>query len=206
MVHGALQATGFKIVMLRVNPTEWSFRDVFDIVDHYTSEGYEVQSLFLDYAAMLPTTGCTQGAIGHDLRNMFQRFKNFASERNILFVTPHQINPSAKELLLLGKLKDKSFVRDIVGRGLYLGCRSLDNEIDLEMNIHLYEFEGKTYFTIGWGKHRNYVTPTCKKLCVYVFPAFGMPIPADVHKDFPAHFIEAPGYDDNPIDLPRRRY
>lgn len=205
-VHGALQQTGFKVVMMRVNPTEWSFRDVFDMVDYYTAEGYEVQSLFLDYAAMLPTTGCTQGAIGHDLRNMFQRFKNFASERNILFVTPHQINPNAKELLLLGKLKDKSFVRDIVGRGLYLGCRSLDNEIDLEMNIHLYEFEGKTFFTVGWGKHRNYVTASSKKLCVYQFPSHGMPIPSDVSKDFPAHFTEAPGYDDTPVDLPRRRY
>ncbi|MCK5919798.1 MAG: hypothetical protein KAG66_02580, partial [Methylococcales bacterium] len=192
-VKGNMEKTGFEVEMLRVNPNEWTFRDLMDTVEYFTSEGYEVQALFIDYLAMLPTTGCIQGAIGQDLRNLFQRLKNFASEQQIAIVTPHQINPAAKELLLKGQLKDASFVTDIVGRGLYLGCRSLDNEFDAELNIHLYEYGGKTWLTVGWAKHRNHVTAKADKLCVYEFPSHGMPIPSDLHRDFASHYTIAPG-------------
>lgn len=204
-VRGNMQKTGFKVVMMRVNPNEWSFRDIFDTVAYYQSEGYEVQSLFLDYLAMIPTTGCIQGAIGQDLRNLFQRLKNFASEEMIAIVTPHQINPAAKDMLLQGKLQDSTLVQKIVGRGLYLGCRSLDNEMDAEMNIHMYEYEGKTWLAVGWAKHRNHVTRSADKLCVYELPSHGMPIPSDIHKDFASHYTIAPGPPEQ-TEQPRRQF
>lgn len=195
-VKGEMCRTGFSVAMIRANPSDWTYRDAMDIVEEYENQGYEVQILFVDYLAMLPTTGCAQGAIGADVRDMFQKYKNYSSEKKILFVTPHQINPYAKELLLKGSLKDSTFVSSIPGRGLYLSCKSLDNEIDVEINIHTYDFSGETYFTVGWGKHRGFVTDYKKKFVCYKFPKNEMPIPSDLMTDFNSGFSVGPSYDE----------
>ena len=57
--------------MIRVNPSEWTHRDLFNYVLKLEADGFEVHATFVDYLAKLPTTGCNvSGPSGTDFRDM----------------------------------------------------------------------------------------------------------------------------------------
>jgi len=147
-----MTATGFKIRMLRVNPSEWTYLDVQNKVLQLESEGFEVVALFIDYLAMLPTTGCIHTTAGSDIRDMFRRLRNFCAPRHILFITPHQLSSDAKKLYRDGQ---NNFVKILPGKGYYDGSQRLDQEVDLELFQHIEFVNGKPYLTIQRGKHRK---------------------------------------------------
>lgn len=75
-----LTRNGYNIKILRVNPSEWTYRSIFNTILKLEAEGYEVHSCFIDYLAKLPTTGCiSTGPGGTDVRDMFNRIRNFMS-------------------------------------------------------------------------------------------------------------------------------
>jgi hypothetical protein len=147
-----MQATGFKVRMMRVNPSEWTYLDVQNKVLAMEAEGYEVIALFVDYLAMLPTTGCIMTTAGSDIRDMFRRIRNFCAPRHILFVTPHQLSSDAKKLVREGTA---NLVRTLPGKGMYDGSQRLDQEVDLEVFQHIEYVNGKAYLTRQRGKHRK---------------------------------------------------
>jgi len=152
-----MERTGYTIRMLRVNPTLWGYRDICNYILALEAEGYEVHLLMLDYLAMVPTVGCTEGPMGSDLRDMFRRMRNFCSPRKITLITPHQLSTEAKMLIREGR---QNFVQELVGKGYYDKCRTIDNEVDIEIFIHIEKVNGKSYLTIQRGKHRlNGITP-----------------------------------------------
>ena len=156
-IHEKMGVNGYHIDMLRVDPTQWTYRDVINYCLKKEAEGYEIHVLMLDYLKMLPTTGCTQGALGQDVRDMFRRVRNFTSPRKITCITPHQLSTEAKMLIREGR---NDFVQNLVGKGYYDGCRTIDNEVDMELFIHIEKMNGRAYLTIQRGKHRiNGVTP-----------------------------------------------
>lgn len=156
-VYEKMAVNGYHIRMLRVDPTQWTYRDVINFCLKMEAEGYEIHVLMLDYLKMLPTTGCTQGAMGQDVRDMFRRVRNFTNPRRITCITPHQLSTEAKMLIRDGR---SDFVKELVGKGYYDGCRTIDNEVDMELFIHIEKMNGRAYLTIQRGKHRiNGVTP-----------------------------------------------
>jgi len=78
-VKSHLCVNGYHIKMLRVNPSEWTHRHIFNKVMEYEADGYEVHLVAMDYLSKLPTTGCIQGPTGTDFRDMFNRVRNFMS-------------------------------------------------------------------------------------------------------------------------------
>ena len=78
-INEKMTANGYHIDMLRVDPTQWTYRDIINYCLKKESEGYEIHVLMLDYLRMIPTTGCTQGALGQDIRDLFRRIRNFTS-------------------------------------------------------------------------------------------------------------------------------
>ena len=75
-----LGQNGFEIFLVRADPSLWTYQNIFSLVNQYEAQGYEVQALFIDYLAILPTTGCdTSGPMGTALRDMFRRVRNFCS-------------------------------------------------------------------------------------------------------------------------------
>jgi len=74
-----LSVNGYNIKILRVNPSEWTYKSVFSKILEYEAAGYEIHATFIDYLAKLPTTGCISGPTGTDLRDMFNRCRNFFS-------------------------------------------------------------------------------------------------------------------------------
>lgn len=166
-----LQATGFTVRMLRVNPSDWTYRDIFNKITLLEDEGYEVKACICDYLAMIPTTHCIQGPHGVDIRDLFRRVRNFMSARKICFITPHQISTDGK-LLLRNSVLD--FVKKIAMGGYYAGSKQLDQEVDLELYLHIERIDGKSYQTIQRGKHRGVDNlPEKDKYCILPFSEVG---------------------------------
>lgn len=150
-IKAEMGVNGYHIKLMRVNPSEWTYRDIQNTVISLEAEGYEIHLLALDYLAMVPTTGCIQGATGDDMRDMWRRMRNFCSSKGITLMSPHQLSSEAKMLVRDGAT---DFVKKVANKGYYDGCRRLDQELDLELYFHIEHLNGQAYLTIQRGKHR----------------------------------------------------
>lgn len=149
-----LTANGYNIKLLRVDPTKWSYVDIHNKINELEAQGYEIHLLMLDYLGLVPTTGCQQGPTGFDRRDQFRRVRNFCSSKGITVITPHQLSTESKNIIKTGIVPEVNFVKEIAEKGYYDGSRTLDQEIDLELYIHLVHHKRKTYLTVQRGKHR----------------------------------------------------
>lgn len=197
-VHEHLSSTGYEIVMMRVNPSEWTIRDLQNKVLELEAQGYEVHVAMVDYLLMLPTTGCvTTGPIGSDKRDALRRMRNFFAPRKTLFYTPHQLSTEAKNLTR-GLTPEHQFVKDVCEKGYWDGCKTLDHEADVELYGHKFDHAGDTWFNVQRGKHRGHIVPETHKYVLYKFPKEGMSIPHDLggerigHRKLPSASSNAP--------------
>lgn len=170
-VVSRMQATGFTIRLLRVDPTQWTYTKMLEKILQYEAEGYEVKLLMCDYLLEMPTTGCKQGATGTDVRDMFRRVRAFCNPRGICFITPHQLSPDAKKM---AREAPREFLKKIANLGYWDGCTTIDNVVDAELYIHIEKLNGESYMTFHRGKHRlPTVIEDAEKFCVYKFEAIG---------------------------------
>lgn len=170
-VRERMERNGWHIRMLRVNPSDWTYKDIQNSILELEADGYEVKLLMLDYLAMIPTTGCEQGTMGHDLRDMWRRMRNFCSARDICLVSPHQLSTEAKMLIREGRT---NFVKEVANKGYYDGTKRLDQEVDLEVTVHVERLNGEAYLTIQRGKHRlPTIIPETDKYLVLKFTEKG---------------------------------
>jgi hypothetical protein len=177
-VKEKLQEMGYTVSMCRMNPSDVTYNTICDRITYYESLGYEIHGLVFDYLNMISKKGCTVGGpTGADIRDLYRRVRNFTSARKILFITPHQLSTEAKMLVRQGV---ENFVQEIANKGYYDGCRTVDQEVDLEIYIHIVKVNGVSYLTIQRGKHRKVsVTPDADLYCVYKFEEVAA-IPDDV--------------------------
>lgn len=161
-----LGKNGFTVKLDRVDPTQWSYMHLCNKMLQLESEGFEIVAAFVDYLAMIPTTGCTAGAIGQDRRDQFRRVRNFTSRRKIAFVTPHQLSQDATQLIREGR---DNLVQVVAGKNYYDGCKTIGQECDVEIHIHIEEYNGGFYQTVQRGKHRG-VPVLNPKLCYGILP------------------------------------
>jgi hypothetical protein len=167
-VKEKMQVTGYHVKMVRVNPSEWSYRDLINYVLELEANGYEIHGCIVDYLPMLPTTGCEEGPMGHALRDLYRRTRNFFSSRKILLITPHQLSTDAKQLMRDGAT---NFVQKLVGMGYYAGSKQIDQEVDGELFQHIEKINGRAYLTFQRGKHRGVgIIPDAHKYFVLPFP------------------------------------
>ncbi len=91
--------------------------------------------------------------------------------KRIPFITPHQLSSEAKKLLREDR---PDFVKVIAEKGYWDGCTRLDQELDLELYIHIEKLNKKSYLTVQRGKHRlPTVIPESKKYIVLPFMEAG---------------------------------
>jgi hypothetical protein len=170
-VRERMMANGWHIHMMRVNPSLWSYQKICDEVLKMEAQGFEVHVLMLDYLALVPTTGCTQGALGQDVRDMYRRMRNFTNPRKIITITPHQLSTEAKMLIREGR---QEFVKEVANKGYYDKCKTIDQEVDIEIYIHKEVSNGDAYLTYQRGKHRlPGVTPQADLYGVLPFTPIG---------------------------------
>lgn len=169
-----LERQGYTMKFLRVNPSIFTFQKLFNLINKYEAQGYEIHLLTIDYLNMMSKEGCVTGATGTDVRDLFRRVRNYCNPRGITVLTPHQISSEAKGLIRNGT---ENFVKEIANKGYWDGCKVIDQEVDLEILIHIEKVDGVSYLTIQRGKHRKVgITPDGDLYCVYQFhPALGLP-------------------------------
>ena len=79
-IKDKLSINGYHIKMLRIDPTNWSFTQLFSKIIEYEAAGYEIHSAFIDYLSLIPTVGCINtGPGGTDLRDLFRRVRNYCA-------------------------------------------------------------------------------------------------------------------------------
>lgn len=156
-VNSKFTAKGYHVKMRRFNPTEFGYRDLFNVLLKYESEGYEIHALLIDYLNMMSKVGCVKDTIGGDVRDLFRRIRNFTNSRKTLMITPHQLSSEAKNIVRSGA---DGFVKEIANKGYYDSCKLIDQEVDGEIYIHIEKVKGTPYLTVQRGKHRKVkITP-----------------------------------------------
>lgn len=182
-VKAKLQMNGFNIKTYRVDPSQWTYKSLFNLVLNLESEGYNVELLLVDYLSLLPTTGCTGGNIaGGDILDLFRRTKNFCKSKNIAFITPHQLSTEAKILLRNG-MPGYQLVKEIAEKGYFDKTKALDREFDIGILLCKFRHNKKDYLAVQRDKHK---IPTIvdeeKKFFILEFPN-KMPIPSDIKRE-----------------------
>lgn len=171
-VKSRMECNGYKFKMLHFDPTEVTYQDLQDLVIKYELEGYEIHAIVCDYLNMMSKRGCDNtGAQGGAIRDLFRRTRNFMAKRGIAFITPHQLSPDAKKLVRGGLAED--FVKEVASKGYYDDCTKIDQEVDIEIVIHIVKVNGVSYLTLQRGKHRGVVTPEKDLFVVYRFHEVG---------------------------------
>lgn len=168
-----MSQTGYHIKMLRVEPSICTYHDFFDMLSTYEADGYEVHMIVIDYLSMMNKAGLAHsGAAGTDIRDLFRRTRNFCSSRGIAFITPHQLSTEAKGLVRMGV---NNFVQEIANKGYYEGSKQIDQEVDLELYIHIEKIKYKgSFLTVQRGKHRKTgITPEKDLYTVLPFQDIG---------------------------------
>jgi len=184
-----LSVNGYHVKMLRVNPSEWSYKHLFNKLLELEASGFEIHAVLLDYLSKLPTIGCIQGPIGTDLRDLFQRVRNYCSSRGTLVITPHQLSGEAKQLTRNG-LDGISFLKEVAGKGYTEGSKQIDQVVDMEINLKKVKVDKKWKLAVGRGKDRQPgILPDEKMFFMLDFP-LGAPITEDVSTEGEAAFVD----------------
>ncbi len=148
-----MEANGYHIEMLRLEPNQTSYFDVLDILLQYEAEGYEIHAVVCDYLNMVNRNGLPAGPAGTEIRALFRIMRNFCAPRGITFLTPHQLSTEAKMLVRQGV---DNFVQEIANKGYYDGSKQIDQEVDLELFVHIEKVKGVgSFLAIQRGKHRK---------------------------------------------------
>ena len=176
-----IKINGYHIKMVRVNPSEWTYKELFNYVLHLESQGYEIHACIVDYLIKMSVAGCV-GKGGTEYRDLFDKCRQFFSVRKITFITPHQMSTEAKQLVRNGENKLK-FVKEVAGKGYTELSKQIDQVVDIEICIAKALWNKKWVLTMYIGKHRGAgILDDNDKYQVLAFP-FRMPIPSNVDKE-----------------------
>jgi hypothetical protein len=76
--------------------------------------------------------------------------------------------------MLIRQGNEETFVKDIANKGYYDSCKTIDQEVDLEIYVHIIKCDSKSWLCVQRGKHRLIqVTPDEHKFTVLPFNDIG---------------------------------
>lgn len=188
-VLSKLTKNGWTPIMIRINPGEWGYIDLQNKILEYEAKCYEVKICFVDYLNLLDKKGCTHGASGDEVRDLFRRIRNFFSARKTTCVTPHQLSTEALVLLRDGR---RELAKAVVGKDYTDSCRRICQDVDTEVAISIEKIENNGQeiksgqiehaLCVAVGKNRKVYVSESKKSFVLPFVPNG-PILADIDKE-----------------------
>lgn len=183
IIHDKLSINGFEVFFVRVNPSYWTYQDLFQHVLKIEAQGHSIEFVMIDYLEKLPTTGCVQsGPVGNDVLDLFSRTRMFFNSKGIACWTPHQLSADSK-MLIRGTVTEDKFLQTIVGRGYYKGTKQLDQIPDGIILNHIFERGGETFLSIQRDRHRISSIVDEKYKHMYLrFPS-KMPMPDDLNDE-----------------------
>lgn len=145
----------------------FTYDELFDCIAKYQAQGYEVHFVSLDYAGRMSTKGCvaTSGS-GSDKRDLMKRLQAHALKHKYALMTAWQMSSDAQTKLREG---EQFLVKAVKELGFYLDCRTVHNEVDMEIYQAFVIVGNKKYITWQRGKHRKPGNQPEEKMkfCVY---------------------------------------
>lgn len=151
-VRERLEANGYKAYMCKIDPTEMTVFDMFDLVERLESEGYEIHGCVLDYPSMFDKKGLDTTTIGADLRDLMRRIRMFFNKRKTFCMAFHQMGPQALQYFKQG-IPD--IVKEYYGKNLFDGSSKLFQEVDVNAYLHIERIGEVSYLTFQMDKHRK---------------------------------------------------
>lgn len=188
---------GFEFKICQYSAGDYDYAQLFNTIESYEELGYEIHMVTLDYMGKMSTRGCVEGPHGKNIQDLYQRIQNFMLRKKIAFLTAHQMSTEAKALERNG---EEILVKAVCELGYYAGCRTVDNEVDMEIYQHKVIIGGKHYLMWQRGKHRKPGNPTeeAMKFCVYQMHPVAT-IPWDRDRE-PTYTRRLPGYGNNDVN------
>jgi len=201
-VNKHLNVNGWETKILRVKANSFTTDKLEQLINLYNNTGYEVQVLFIDYVMKMNRLGClNQGANGTDLLCVFRTIRELITQKDILFITPHQLSSEADKLVK-GGMPPVEFVKHVADKRYYAVSTQLGQELDGELLLRLGKVNGKTRLLIHRGKHRLPTNiPEEYKLIMLDFPDRHSPIPEENDKHKPCSNINDLGLGDEEFDF-----
>ena len=180
-----LGVKGYHTYMSRVDPSETSVFEIFELAERLEAQGYEIHGIFIDYPAMLDKRGLTMTTAGSELRDILRRIRNFFTKRKTFQMVFHQLGPAAVQLYRMGT---PDLVKEVAGKNMYDGCSKLFQEVDVDVTIHIERMkDGTAWLSYQFAKHRKLKrTPAEKWYGAIPMNDIGGLIP-DINKE--AHYV-----------------
>lgn len=165
---------GWHFLMAQVDPEYFGYDELQQTVLKLEAMGYELIVLTVDYLGMCSTKGLTHSGItGRDKQALYNRCRNLMLRHDYLMITPHQLSTEA---LAIHRDRPKNFLSEVLNCAYYHDCKTLAQEVDVEINLQKIVHEGQTFLNIGRGKHRGVDdTPLEDQRFTLRFGDFGLP-------------------------------
>lgn len=146
-----LEQNGYTVLMEHYEPSNFCIYDLFDILNRYIDEGYEIHAVICDYLSQIAKN--TAGDKDEmKIQKTFEMTRNFCYPRGITFFTGHQLSTEAQQL---SRENTTTFTRKVCTGGWYMHCKALHTKLDLEFVMHIHEHQdGNKYLMFSKGKHR----------------------------------------------------
>lgn len=174
MVKEYVEKNGYKFIFMELNSSETNYAELIKILDYYQNDkNQEIHLLAIDYLATISKDNVKNISkiAGAEIRELFRIMRNYCRPRKITLLTPHQISTEAIGLKRQGV---KNFIKEVVNKLYWDSCKSLDQEIDVDIQINVERYGGKDYLSCGRGKDRGQPsTPEDDKFCYLVFNKVG---------------------------------
>ena len=182
-IKSKLSVNGFYGKILRVDPSEWTYKNIFNTILQLEVQGYEVQALFLDYLSKLPTTFCEKnGPMGTDVRDLYNRVRNYISSRKIVCITAHQLSSDALTLHR-NRIQGYEFLDEVVAKNYYSESRQIPQVVDGEIYLTKGKINKQWALFVAKGKHRSpTITLDEDKQCHLMFPKEKLPIKENINE------------------------
>lgn len=153
-VMSRLTTTGFEIKFSQFNPSETTHLTLIDYFNKLESLNYSLHFTTLNHIYLLRNTELTKTPPGQDERATLRRVRNFCVDRGTIFISPFLLSDDAARLLDVLENKNH-FIKKVSGGNYYDECRTVAQELDLEIYVHTFaEAKGK-YLTVQRGKYRS---------------------------------------------------
>lgn len=166
---------GYHFAMEAYDPNNFTVYDLFDVLNKYLENGFEIHAVTCDYLSMIAhnTFGDREEM---RIQKTFEMARNFCFPKGITFFTAHQLSTEAQAM---SKENPTTITKKVCTGGYTMACKGLSTKMDLEIYLHVHNhFDGNKYLLFSRGKDRfNNTTPLVDQHGAYMFQEFGGIVP-----------------------------
>jgi CheY-like chemotaxis protein len=190
-----IQKRGFKLIIYRNKPANTTVSLIKDVIRKEEKNGYEIFAFFLDYLSEISSSDMEQsGMAGYTLLSMIKSLRNELLDKNIAFITAHQLKSTVMEVVEKGGVDSELYMlKQVANKGHYLSIsHALDRMPDKMFYLHATKFmDGRQeYLTLHDGRDRQNIPDGSKTIFGFYPFEKGIPILPDIEDTIPNYLTK----------------